>query len=145
MDVERRASRPSRRAGDARRSTSHRGIVCQLLVCRLESGAAPIALLLRIGAIRNLISRRQQFVVPAIACQRWIVQSCGGAHTVAVARFRERVFSAAGMPIGIRSHHHYLSPLKNLRTEFVSRYSRPRIALLRQTPLSVWDYWVKMT
>src|ERR1017187_7422872 len=43
-----------------------------------------------------LVSRRQQFVVPAITGQRRIVQSRKDGQTVAVARIHERVVSVAG-------------------------------------------------
>lgn len=47
-----------------------------------------------------LISRGQQFVIPAIASQRRIVQSRSVANTVVVSRLKDRVVGVAGVPVG---------------------------------------------
>src|ERR1035437_1072096 len=70
-----------------------------------------------------LISRRQQFVVPAITYQRRIVQSRRGGNTVGVCRLHDCVVGVAGLPVGSRSRHLFIST-----QEFASWCSRRRIA-----------------
>ena len=70
-----------------------------------------------------LISRRQQFVVPAITYQRRIVQSRRGGNTVGVCRLHDGVVGVAGLPVGSRSRHLFIST-----QEFASWCSRRRIA-----------------
>ena len=55
-----------------------------------------------------LISRRQQFVVPAITYQRRIVQSRRGTNTVAVSRLHDCVVGVAGVPVRSRSRHPFI-------------------------------------
>ena len=79
----------------------HRGLVCQLRFVVWE--VAPIPNDRRDPV---LISRRQQFVVPAITYQRRIVQSRRGGNIVAVSRLHDCVVGVAGAPVGSRSRHH---------------------------------------
>ena len=55
-----------------------------------------------------LISRRQQFVVPAITYQRRIVQSRRGTNTLAVSRLHDCVIGVAGVPVRSRSRHLFI-------------------------------------
>src|ERR1019366_7753445 len=55
-----------------------------------------------------LISRRQQFVDPAITYERRIVQSRRGGSTVAVSRLHDCVVGVDGVPLGSRSRHLFI-------------------------------------
>jgi hypothetical protein len=52
-----------------------------------------------------LISRRQQFVVPAITYQRRIVQSGRDGNTLVVSCLHNCVVGVAGVPVGSRRRH----------------------------------------
>lgn len=104
-------------------SPSSRGRALTLLDsfcgCRLGSGADPND---RYNQV--LVSRRQQFVVPAITYQRRIVQSGSGDNTVAVSCLHDCFVRVASVSIKSRRRHLFI-PLKNLRPEFASNAVDP--------------------